>query len=217
MEKISLKYDCGIPQYSCSSCCNCSSSFGISLCSVKNRGCCWYFPKFTLYEIHKLVKSEEGLEILQRILKLPNVKVYNYYIHAKGHFDEEGYNNFKNSVESLDEKYSKHDETIFFRTCPFVEEGIGCTLPAKYRSYICNFFICDEIINKLKDNNEYLKYEKERDSYVRWINWENTSLQVILEEKHINLIDNFYEVIKILKEVPLEHYEFANLEEVEFE
>ena len=216
MANIKLKDDCGIPQYSCSSCCNCSSTFGISLCHIKNRGCCWYFPKFTLYEIHKMSKSKEGLEVLQRILKLHDVKIYNYYIHAKGYFDEEGYKKFRESSKSCEEKYKKHDETMFFRACPFVKEGTGCTIPAKYRSYVCNIFICEEITEKLKNNEEYQKYEKERDSYVNWIDWENNSIQGMLEEENINLINNFHEVIEVLKKLPLEHYEFADLKEINF-
>lgn len=216
MANIKLKNDCGVPQYSCSSCCTCPSTCGISLTTVKNRGCCWYFPKFTLCEIHRMVKSDEGLQVLQQILKLPEVKIYNYYIHAKGSFDEDGYKNFIECGKCEEEKYKKHDHTIFFRTCPFIKEGEGCTIPVKYRSYVCNFFICDEINEKLKDNAEYFKYKKEMKSYARWIDWENGSIEMMLKKRNINLINNFQEVIEVLKELPLEEYEFANLKEIDF-
>ena len=84
MISLYLKLDEGVPQYICSSCGNCHSVFGRSLCSIKNRGCCWYFPKFTLHEIHKMVKSQEGLDMLHNMLKLPEMKkFYNYYLQAK--------------------------------------------------------------------------------------------------------------------------------------
>lgn len=216
MANLKLINDCGTPQYSCSSCYSCSSICGISLTSTKNRGCCWYFPKFTLSEIHKMTKSEEGLKILHKVLSLPEVKIYNYYIHAKGYFDEEGYNKFIASEEVQEEKYNKHDKTIFFRNCPFVKAGEGCMIPARYRSYVCNFFICDEVKEELIKNEEYYKYEREMESYSRWIAWENNSLEFMLQEKGINLIDNFDEVIEVLKELPLDEYEFAELKEIKF-
>ncbi|MDD6794542.1 MAG: hypothetical protein PUE01_03895 [Clostridiaceae bacterium] len=213
MVEINLDFDEGVPQYECNLCGKCSSLFAKSLCNVKNRGCCWYFPKFTLYEIHKMVKEEEGEEVLKRILKLPNVKVYNYYIHARGYFDKKDYD-IAMAKDKLEE-YKVHDKTIFFRECPLVQEGKGCKIPARYRSYICNLFICDEVTKALKDNIEMKKYLDERQNYVRWIEWENNSIQMYLEEKALDLQKNFDEVINILKEMPLERYEFPALKEIE--
>lgn len=209
MNNVILDSNEDVPQYLCSRCGECSSLFSISLCSKHNRGCCWYFPKFTLYEIHKMVQSEEGLAVLKRILALPNVEVFNYYIHAVGYFDECSYKKFMKSTDS--KNYNVHDKTMFFRECPFVKEGCGCTIDPQYRSYICNFFICDEVLNEIKDNPEYNSYIKERDNFVRWIDWENTSTQIMLEEQNLNLIHNMDEVIEILKKLPLEHYEFPQL------
>ncbi|MCR4945047.1 MAG: hypothetical protein K5986_11565 [Clostridium sp.] len=216
MDKIKLVDDCNVPQYNCSSCYKCTSIVGTSMTFVKNRGCCWYFPKFNIHDIHRMVKSKEGLEVLERILKLPNVKLYNYYIHAKGDFDEEGYKKFLESDESKEEKYEEHDETMFFRTCPFVIGGEGCTIPARYRNYVCNFFICPEITEKLEKKPEFSKYQEEMKSYVHWVEWENESIRIILEEEGINLINNFDRVIEKLKELPLEEFEFRKLDEIEY-
>ena len=114
-----------------------------------------------------------------------------------------------------DSMYNVKDKTIFFRKCPFVKEGVGCTIPVQYRSYICNLFICEEVTSKFNEFTEYEKYIKERESFVRYIDWENNSLQALLEEKHLNLIHNFGQVIQILKEMPLENYEFPELEPLE--
>jgi hypothetical protein len=213
MVNLKVKLDQGVPQYCCNSCSNCQSIHGKSLCSIKNRGCCWYFPKFTLHEIHRMVKDDEGLKALGVILKLPEVKVYNYFIHSKGYFDERGYKKYLESEQAYDTDLP--DKSIFFRACPFVESGIGCTLPEKYRSYICNFYICDEIAGELKGAEEFKRYIKERDSYVKWLEWENNSLEILLKEKKINLVSNFYEVINLLKDLPLENYEFPSLPPIE--
>lgn len=213
MIKINLEIDQGIPQYGCSSCWNCQSDFGKSLCSVKNRGCCWYFPKFSMYEIHKMVKTEEGLETLKKIINLPKTKIHNYYIHAEGYFDESGYNDYINNQYEYDTKVN--DKTIFFRECPFVEVGEGCTLPKRYRSYVCNFFICEDILIKAEKYEEFKNYIYERNSYSRWIEWENTSLEALFMEQKLNLVNNFDKIISILKDMPLREYEFSNLEPIE--
>lgn len=212
MVKIQLEFSEGVPQYSCNCCGNCNSLFAKSLCAVKNRGCCWYFPKFTLYEIHKMVKSEDGLAVLKRIISLPKTVIYHYYIHAKGYFDEKAYNMYM--MNEYRPYCEAKDRSIFFRACPFVKPGEGCTIPAQYRSYICNFFICDEVINKISHKKEYNKYIEERQNFVRWIDWENYSLEMMLREKNINLEENFDEVINVLKDLPLEQYEFPKLPEI---
>lgn len=212
MIEINLELVEGTPQYSCNKCCSCNSVFGKSLCKVKNRGCCWYFPKFSLYDIHKMTKDEEGLKVLDKILKQPEVKIQNYYIHSKGYFDEEGYSSYMNSGQADDDVVK--DKTIYFRACPFVKGGVGCDLPKKYRSYICNFFICDEITNKVENNPVFIKYIKERDSYVRWLDWENKSLEQVLHEKRINLRTNLQEVIETFKDLPLSQYEYGVLDKI---
>lgn len=216
MDEIKLVNDCGVPQYNCSSCYKCTSIVGMSMTTVDKRGCCWYFPKFNLHDIHRMVKSEEGMKVLKRILELPEVKLYNYYIHAKGNFDKEGYERFLESDESKEEKYVNHDATMFFRTCPFVIGGEGCTIPAKYRNYVCNFFICPEITEELEKKPEYAMYKNEMHSYVHWVEWENESIRLMLEEEGINLINNFDAVIEKLKELPLENFEFRELKEIEY-
>ena len=160
-----------------------------------------------------MVKDKEGKKILDNIMKLPGVKIYNYYIHVKGFFDEKGYNEYLNSYEAYEDEMN--DKSIYFRACPFVRDGEGCSLPAKYRSYVCNFYICDEVIDKIGEDKSYKEYIKERDSYVKWLEWENEGLEAILKEKGINLINNFNKVIEVLEEIEEEDYEFVNLSKIE--
>lgn len=215
--KIELKIDKETPQYSYEGCMNCTSLFGKSLCSHKNRGCCWYFPKFTLHEIARMAKSKEGLETLDKILNNPKTEIYNYYIHAKGYFDEEKYNEFMR-----DEKAPycfANDKTIFFRECPFVEEGKGCTIPPKFRSYVCNFFICEEVLEAARVNNDDKLdlYIREMNNYSKWIEWDNYSLEMYFLHKGITLKNGFNKIIEEFKNMELEEYEYPTLPEIVIE
>lgn len=214
MAKVELKINKGIPQYMCDLCSHCDSLLGQSLCSDKHRGCCWYSPKFTLYEIHKMVKSEEGLQLLNRIRNMDNIEIYNYYIVVKSNFDKESYENFIKYHSDILESKNVEDKTMFFKSCRFVEEGVGCTISAEYRNHVCNLFICDEIIEELKKNEAFRAYLDERNNYVRWITWENDSLQSMLAHQNLNLINNFNEIVDIFKEIPLDNYEFTKLDTV---
>lgn len=216
MASIYVDFDNGIPRYVCKSCNSCNSLFGLSLCSVKNRGCCWYYPKFNLLDIQRMSKSIDGLLVLDKILKNPGTVIYNYYIHAKGYFDNEGYNAHIDSGNII-EPDRIEDQTIFFRACPFVKEGYGCTISPQFRSLICNFFVCDEILNmdSLKDSIE--PYIKERSSYSRWEEWENSGLKSTLNDMGLNLVNNFNEVVTLLQKLPLEEYVFPKLDPIGFE
>lgn len=213
--KIALSIENGTPQYLCSSCRKCTSVFGKSLSGIKNRGCCWYFPKFTLHEIARMSKSKEGLDTLKMILDNPGTTIYNYYIHAEGYFDKEGYEEYINSGQ--DDCDTIKDKSMFFRTCPFVEEGKGCKLHPMFRSYVCNFFICNEVLEETKKNcrEEVDLYIKEMESYSRWLNWDNYSLEKYFLHKNLDLKNNFDEIIEELKQIDLEEYEYPQLLTIE--
>lgn len=213
MGKICTQIDEGTPRYACSDCSRCFSIIGKSLCKVKNRGCCWYFPKFYLYDIQKMSKSMEGLIVLDKIQNNPGTKIYNYFIHGKGYFDREGYDEYLKSDNHI-ETNDIEDHTIFFRACPFVKPGRGCSLPPRYRTFICNFFICKEITETIKEHGIFKTYEKERLCYSRWLDWENEGLKYILAEKNITLAENFDEVVKTLQGLPIDEYEFPYLEPI---
>lgn len=213
MDKIYLeRYEyLGYARYICTSCNHCTSKMGISYCSIKMRGCCSYFPKFELTDIHRMVKSVDGLQVLKRIVDNPGTVIYNYYLHAKGYFDREGYLEYlKNGPEDDGIK----DKTIFFRACPFVKSGYGCTLPPVYRNYVCNFYICDEVMSNVDKKEVMQQYIEERSRYARWVEWENMSLERILSEHHLNFRCDFEGTIKLLQEIPLDIYEFPALEEI---
>lgn len=145
-------------------------------------------------------------------MSLPKVESYNYYIQAKGYFDKAGYKEYIKTEHTYDT--SVEDKSIFFRACPFVKQGAGCTLPEKFRSYVCNFFICSEIRRKAVKYSEFKNYISECKNYARFIAWENYSLQEFFTEKKLNLADNFDKVISILKNMPFMEYEFGSLKPI---
>ena len=213
MIKIYVDLDHNIPRYVCTSCSSCDSLIGKSFCKVKNRGCCWYFPKFTLIDIQRMTKTPEGLQTLNRIISSPHTQIYNYFIHAKGFFDESEYKKYIDG-NMLPEVDYLEDYTIFFRSCPFVESGKGCTLPPRHRTFVCNFFLCKEISEMAESHELFHRYEEERLRYSRWLDWENENLRHILSQENLTLQSNFTEVIKELQELELSQYEFPCLEPI---
>lgn len=213
MRKIYVETDHNVPRYACTDCSTCSSLIGKSLCKVKNRGCCWYFPKFSLVDIQRMSKTPDGLKVLNRIIDNPGTKIYNYYIHAKGFFDEAGYKKYMESGQLLDTDYIE-DHTIFFRACPFAKPGKGCTLPPRHRTFVCNFFICKEITDAARPYEMFKSYEDERLRYSRWLDWENESLKQLLAEGNLTLHGNLAEIIQLLQELEASQYEFPELEPI---
>jgi len=210
MEKVYVKYDENIPQFACTHCSQCTSIMGTSLCSIKNRGCCWYFPKFELFDIQRMSKTIDGIQTLHAIRKNPGTVVYHYYIHAKGYFDQEAYGEHIRSGK-LTCYDTVSDYTIFFRACPFVKQGYGCTLPPKYRTYVCNFFICSDILENPSVKDKFQPYIEERSRYVRWLQRENIGLEHILREAGVDLVSDFDGCVDILRDIPINYYEFPEL------
>lgn len=214
MEKIFVTSDEGIPQFVCTGCSQCSSLMGESLCEVINRGCCSYFPKFNLYDIHRMSLTLEGLNTLERIKSQDNTTIHDWHIHAKGFFDQYSYNKYLQSGNLINTDDIK-DHSIFFKACPFVKPGYGCTLAPKFRTYVCNFFICREILDSIQPQELFNPYIDERKRYVSWVEWEVSGLKQLLSEQNLTLAKNFDECIRILQGIPLNSYEFAVLPPIE--
>lgn len=219
MGSIYLTFDGDVPRYACTACTDCISILGKSLCNVNNRGCCWYFPKYTLLDIQRMTKSVEGLNILEHIKSQPATIINPYYIHAKGFFDKAGYDKYirNENKENKTENESAYqfDHTIFFRACLFVKSGYGCTIPPRYRTIVCNFFICNEAMEKARFADALKPYIEERSRYAAWVEWENRSLEHLLKEKGVDLVSNYETVLKILQNEPLDTYDFPKLEPVD--
>lgn len=215
MGNIFICFDMGVPQAGCTDCGKCDSIIGKSLCEITNRGCCHNFPEFTLVDIQRMATLEGGREALDIILSNPGTIVNSYNIYSKGPFDKEAYDRYIVSDNIL-EAGSIKDHTIFFRSCPFVIPGSGCNLPPRFRTTVCNFFICAEILEHPDFQDDFKVFLAERSRYVRWVYRESGILQHILAENGLNLISDFSASIDLLAVMNPSCYEFPLFEPVTF-
>ena len=77
--RLLVKVDDSVPRFDCDECCKCTSKIAKSLCKFKNRGCCFYYPKFNLVDLQRMSKHSTGRSVLKRIIE-NNTKIFNYYI-----------------------------------------------------------------------------------------------------------------------------------------
>lgn len=215
MGNISIEYDCSVPRIACTDCGKCDSVMGKSLCSISDRGCCHYFPEFTLADIQRMVHSTGGLKALKIILGNPGTIINSFNLYAKGFFEKEEYDSYLKS-DKLIEAEQLRDHTVFFRACPFVKPSVGCVLPPRFRTTVCNFFICREILERPELQYQFKPYIEERSRYSRWIYRESAELQHLLVEKGVSLVTDFDMSLKLLAEIPMNLYEFPELPEVEY-
>jgi hypothetical protein len=213
MGNIYIFFDMGVPQIGCTECGKCSSIMGKSLCSIDNRGCCHYFPEFTLVDIQRMAVLEGGKKALDIILSNPGTVVNRFSIYSKGQFDKEAYDRYITSGELLDTGSIK-DHTIFFRTCPYVIPGKGCSFPARFRTTVCNLFLCQEILDSVESREIYDELMRERSRYSRWVYRESGILQHILESMGLDLIRDFSASVNALADLDLSIYQFPLLDPI---
>jgi len=159
-----------------------------------------------------MIRTLDGIQTLEHIKNQPGTVINNYYIHAKGFFDKEGYDKWLS--DNFFEDKPVEDCTIFFRACPFVKKGSGCTLPPRFRTIVCNFFICNDVIGRADIQGAFKPYIEERSRYAAWVEWENQTLEHLLREKGVDLARNYEASISILQDTPLDVYEFPMLEPI---
>lgn len=214
MATIFMDFDDGVPRLAYTGCAWCSSAMGISLCQTKKRGCCSYFPKFYPVELQRMSLSSEGLECLARILSIPGTVLHDDHIHAKGTFDVALHDKMLRAG-LLPINGGIQDTTLYFRTCPFVQDGSGCTLPARFRCYVCNFFVCREVLENPAYKALLEPYIHERANYVRFLEWENKQLIAALRSEGLSVRENLKDVLQFLASIPVNQYAYPVLEPVE--
>lgn len=207
-----------IPRYYCDKCSKCSSHISLNFTEFKNRGCCYYFPKFNLVDLQKMVSLPGGKDTLNLILNNKGTVIYNYHIVTHGIFEKEKYELFINSKLLLsDEEYNILnsdefiDKSLFFKTCPFVENNKGCTIPVEFRSPVCNFFICNEIKSEINNLDLIKTYEKEALNYWKYYTWEDENLIHLLKENNTNLIKDWNKSLSLLESTNISYYDFPML------
>ena len=213
MDFIYIDFDNGVPRLAYTGCSRCSSLIGVSLCKTKDRGCCYYFPKFYPVEIQGMCRSEDGMALLNKIISMPNVVIYDDHFIVKGSYDIILHHKMLKDCLVPSDKNIK-DTSVFFKTCPFVSYGLGCTLPPRYRSYVCNFFICSEIVDNPIYKDRLEPYIRERENYVRFLEWENNQLIMAMREEGITFVKDFSAAVEFLKDTEINQYDFPVLNPV---
>ena len=139
-----------------------------------------------------------------------------------GIFEEEKYQKFlQGNLELSNEELNIlisdefHDKSLFFKSCPFVEDGVGCTIPFQFRNPVCNFFLCHEIKNNAHDDKLIKEYENEAESFWKFYDWENMNLTHLLHENNLNLLKDFHKTLKFLANYEISYYDFPPLAEMD--
>lgn len=219
---LKTEFKNNIPRYYCSNCSKCTSHISINFTNLKHRGCCYYFPKFNLVDIQKMVQLPGGKNVLDKIINTDGTIIYKYHIETHGIFEEEKYQKFlQGNLELSNEELNIlisdefHDKSLFFKSCPFVEDGVGCTIPFQFRNPVCNFFLCHEIKNNAHDDKLIKEYENEAESFWKFYDWENMNLTHLLHENNLNLLKDFHKTLKFLANYEISYYDFPPLAEMD--
>jgi len=204
MHSLNLVVHGNIPLFKCSYCGNCYGFLeSTSYLKVKMRGCCWYFPKYKLIDIKNILNLGRE-DFIYEIANLSNSKIEKYHIEVLGYFDDEKYNKLKPQAEDFDSK-------LFFKLCPFFDKN-GCKLHFTLRPHPCNLYLCREVIEAC--GLEYESYNRERKDYFAYCNYYNDLLAKELQNNNLNLIDNFDDSIKLLKQIHIPNFDFRRLREI---
>lgn len=207
---FTLKYEFknNIPVFRCNFCGKCNNVLESTSKIHINRGCCWYFPKYTLVDIKNILDNGRK-DFILKLLKNPNSHISQYHIQVKGLFDEKNYNQYM--LKTITSDNEKFNHKLFFRACPFIGPK-GCTLDFSIRPHPCNLYLCRTVINLA--SRDYDDYKEERKDYFSYCNYFDESIEHELLQNHVNLISNPLKCLDIIEKFDLPKFQFRNLKEI---
>lgn len=183
MFSLSYEFHNNIPVFKSNFCGKCSGVLeSTSLINETMRGCCWYFPKYTLVDIKNIV-SHGRIDFIYSLLRLQNSHISQYFIEVIGRFDNQSFLNYSHTTENNKD----FDNKLFFRLCPFCGFH-GCSIDFSLRPHPCNLYLCRTMIENCKES--YLPFSKERKDYYSYCNYFNESIKQELKYNSIDLITN---------------------------
>lgn len=206
MFTLSYEFRNNIPVFHCNICGNCVNFLeSISYIDI-NRGCCWYFPKYTLMDIKNIINIGK-IDFIYSLLKNPSSTISQYFIQVRGFYDKNKYKFYSES----NLPNSNFDSKLFFKACPFIEKT-GCTMDFQLRPHPCNLYLCREIIQEC--GKLYKQYSIERKDYYSYCNYFNESLKYELINEHTDLLKDKAKSLNILKAADIPRYKPMKLKKI---
>ncbi|BDR70514.1 hypothetical protein K144313037_19260 [Clostridium tetani] len=210
MHKLEYEFVNNTPIFKCNYCGHCSKEIeATSFTSVKNRGCCWYFPKYTLLNIKNILNVGKENFIIS-LLNNKNSNISSYFIEVKGSFEEKEYDKFMRENEYTEGSF---DYKLFFRKCSFVTDK-GCSLDFSLRPHPCNLYLCRNIINNC--DKDYSSFSRERKDYFSYCNYYNEYLKYALMDKNLDLISAPLATLEFLKTISIPNFEPSEIKSIVF-
>lgn len=206
MFTLSCEFKNNVPIFHCSVCGNCKGFVESTSYININRGCCWYFPKYTLMDIKNIINMGK-IDFIYWLIKNANSTISQYFIQVQGFYDTIKHKLYcENNTPA-----SGFDSKLFFRVCPFMGRT-GCTINFQLRPHPCNLYLCRKIIKK--SGESYKIYSRERKDYYSYCNYFNDSLKYELMDNDTHLLKNSSKSLEIIKAFPIPTYEPINLPEI---
>ncbi|KOA20804.1 hypothetical protein CLHOM_09470 [Clostridium homopropionicum DSM 5847] len=213
MDKLEYEFCSNVPVYKCSFCGKCSSFIeSTSYTSIKTRGCCWYFPKYSLIDMKNIIDSGNK-NFIYSLLNMDNAEIYQYCINVNGEFNKKEYEEYLKETFQEDSEVSDFDQKLFFRLCPFATTK-GCSIAFDLRPHPCNLYLCREVINSC--GKDYKEFSKERKDYYSYCNYYSDTLKYILMDNTVDLTKDPFKAIDILEKTEIPTFEFKNLKPIIF-
>lgn len=213
MHELSYHHADLIPIFKCGLCGECKSveadnSFGI------NRGCCFYFPKYTLTNIRYLAGHDP--EFLEKLRLLPDTIIKDYDLMVQGDLDLDGLQavmNSENEGTSDNGPAERFDPALRFRKCRFITEQ-GCSIQFNQRPHPCNLYLCRSVIENC--GAAYRPFARERKDYFGFMQYSDQVLKEALQERNLTLRSDFSGAVTVLLETYLDSFDFAELNSINF-
>lgn len=206
---LNYNFITNMPVFKCTLCGKCTNTLeSTSYTSIKNRGCCWYFPEYRLVDIKNIIDNGKG-NFIYYLISLKNSLLSNYSIKVNGSFLKNKYMDFENS----NEKYKNFNTSLFFKLCPFLSKN-GCSLDFILRPHPCNLYLCRDVIKLC--GKEYKSYLEERQDYFAYCNYSNECIKEDLLDNHVNLTENIHKSMEIIKKCSIGHFNPRNLVSIHF-
>jgi hypothetical protein len=206
MFTLSYEFKNNIPVFHCNICGHCNNFIESTSHINVNRGCCWYFPKYTLMDIKNIINVGK-IDFIYSLFKNTKAAISQYFIQVQGFYDKNKYNTYNENNLPI----SNFDSKLFFKSCPFIGER-GCTINFQLRPHPCNLYLCREVI---KESGElYKKYSLERKDYYSYCNYFNESLKYELIDNNTDLLQNASKSLNIIEKTDVPTYDPMELNKI---